>query len=105
MKKPITFFVHHQGRGHANRTMAVARQFSADRPVTVLTAGPHLFDGFTRDIEIVALPNMIGASVPTARLFAEPKAWGAMQRRGMRTDVSWDASARDYMRLFRSLVA
>ncbi|KQT68931.1 MULTISPECIES: glycosyltransferase [unclassified Aureimonas] len=72
MQKPIAFFVHHQGRGHANRTMALASQFSADRPVSVLTAGPHLFDGFQRDIEIVTLPNMIGASVPTPRLYAEP---------------------------------
>ena len=65
MKKPISFFVHHQGRGHANRTMAIASHFSRDRPVTVLTAGPHLFDGYARDIEIVELPNMIGAAVPT----------------------------------------
>ncbi|ALN74415.1 glycosyltransferase [Aureimonas sp. AU20] len=72
MKKPISFFVHHQGRGHANRTMALASEFSKDRPVSVLTAGPHLFDGFSRDIEIVTLPNMIGAGVPTPRLFAEP---------------------------------
>ncbi|MBB3997115.1 glycosyltransferase [Aureimonas pseudogalii] len=72
MKKPISFFVHHQGRGHANRTMAIASHFSRDRPVTVLTAGPHLFDGYARDIEIVELPNMIGAAVPTPRLFAEP---------------------------------
>ncbi len=72
MKKPIAFFVHHQGRGHANRTMAVAAEFARDRPVSVLTAGPHLFDGFSRDIEIVALPNMIGAAVPTPRLYAEP---------------------------------
>ena len=72
MKKPIAFFVHHQGRGHANRTMAVAAEFARDRPVSVLTAGPHLFDGFSRDIEIVALPDMIGAAVPTARLYAEP---------------------------------
>lgn len=70
--KPITFFVHHQGRGHANRTMAIASRFAADRPVTILTAGPHLFDGFARDVEIVALPNMIGAGVPTPRLYAEP---------------------------------
>ncbi|MFB0493144.1 UDP-N-acetylglucosamine--N-acetylmuramyl-(pentapeptide) pyrophosphoryl-undecaprenol N-acetylglucosamine transferase [Methylobacterium sp. OAE515] len=72
MKKPIAFFVHHQGRGHANRTMAVAAEFARDRAVSVLTADPHLFDGFGRDIEIVALPNMIGAAVPTARLYAEP---------------------------------
>lgn len=72
MKKPIAFFVHHQGRGHANRTMAVAAEFARDRPVSVLTAGPHLFEGFARDIEIVTLPDMIGAGVPTPRLYAEP---------------------------------
>ncbi|SFM47131.1 glycosyltransferase [Methylobacterium pseudosasicola] len=72
MKKPIAFFVHHQGRGHANRTMAVAAEFARDRPVSVLTAGPHLFEGFARDIEIVPLPDMIGAAVPTPRLYAEP---------------------------------
>ena len=72
MKKPIAFFVHHQGRGHANRTMAVASEFARDRPVSILTADPRLFDGFARDVEIVALPNMIGAAVPTPRLYAEP---------------------------------
>lgn len=72
MPKPITFFVHHQGRGHANRTMALVSEFARERPVSVLTAGPHLFEGFDRDIEIVALPDMIGAAVPTPRLFAEP---------------------------------
>jgi predicted glycosyltransferase len=72
LPKPIAFFVHHQGRGHANRTMAIASQLSRERPVSVLTAGPHLFDGFSRDIEIVTLPNMIGAGVPTPRLYAEP---------------------------------
>ncbi len=70
--KPISFFVHHQGRGHANRTMALVSEFAKERPVSVLTAGPHLFEGFHRDIEIVALPNMIGAGVPTPRLYAEP---------------------------------
>ena len=72
MTKPIAFFVHHQGRGHANRTMALASEFSRERPVSVLTAGPHLFYGFSRDIEIVPLPDMIGAGVPTPRLYAEP---------------------------------
>ena len=72
MTKPIAFFVHHQGRGHANRTMALVEAFSRERPVSVLTAGPHLFDGFSRDIELIALPNMIGAGVPTKRLYAEP---------------------------------
>ncbi len=46
-----------QGRGHANRTMALVSEFSRDRPVSVMTAGPHLFDGFRRDIEIVRCPT------------------------------------------------
>lgn len=72
MKKPISFFVHHQGRGHAQRAMAIIREFSADRPVSVMTADPSLFDGFERDIDIIALPDMIGAAVPTQALFDQP---------------------------------
>ncbi|MCD7111436.1 glycosyl transferase [Rhizobium sp. DKSPLA3] len=72
MKKPIAFFVHHQGRGHANRTMAMAEHFSKDRPVSVLTAGPEHFAKADPRIEVITLPNMIGESVPTPRLFAEP---------------------------------
>ncbi|TCQ03825.1 MULTISPECIES: glycosyltransferase [unclassified Rhizobium] len=72
MKKPISFFVHHQGRGHANRTMAMAEHFSKDRPVSVLTAGPEHFAKADPRIEVITLPNMIGETVPTARLFAEP---------------------------------
>lgn len=72
MKKPISFFVHHQGRGHARRTMAIIRQFSPDRPVSVMTADPSLFDGFEREIELITLPDMIGADVPTQALFDQP---------------------------------
>ena len=72
MKKPISFFVHHQGRGHAHRTMAIIREFSLDRPVSVMTADPSLFDGFERDIDLITLPDMIGADVPTQALFDQP---------------------------------
>ncbi|RZM18025.1 MAG: glycosyl transferase, partial [Sphingomonas sp.] len=70
--KPITFFIHHQGRGHANRAMAIIRELPAERPVSVLCARPELFDGFDRPIDIVPLPNMIGAPVPSPGLFAQP---------------------------------
>lgn len=70
--RPITFFIHHQGRGHANRAMAIIRELPAERRVTILCARPDLFDGFDRPIEIVPLPNMIGAPVPTAALFDQP---------------------------------
>jgi hypothetical protein len=52
--------------------MAMVRELPASRPVSVLTADPSLFDGFERDIEIVALPNMIGAPVPTPSLYDQP---------------------------------
>ncbi|WP_447956931.1 glycosyltransferase [Vreelandella sp. EE7] len=72
MKKPISFFVHHQGRGHARRAMAIIRHFSKERPVSVMTADPSLFDGFEREIDIITLPNMIGAAVPTQALYEQP---------------------------------
>ena len=72
MKKPVSFFVHHQGRGHARRTMAIIREFSPDRPVSGMTADPSLFDGFEREIDMVELPDMIGADVPTQALFEQP---------------------------------
>ena len=70
--KPISFFIHHQGRGHANRAMAIIRELPPERPVSVLCARPELFDGFDRPIDIVPLPNMIGAPVPSPGLFAQP---------------------------------
>ena len=39
----------------------------------------------------------------TCDLFAQPKVWAAMQRRGMRQSVGWDQSAQAYLDLYRSL--
>lgn len=38
-----------------------------------------------------------------AEVFADRQAWTAMQKQAMKADVSWEASARAYVRLFRSL--
>lgn len=40
-----------------------------------------------------------------SHVFSDPRAWAAMQKQGMKTDVSWEASAREYVQLFRSLTA
>ena len=69
MARPIGFFVHHQGRGHANRTKAIIERLDG-RPVHVLTADPALFDGFDRPVTMHALPNMIGAPQASAALEA-----------------------------------
>ncbi len=59
--KPIAFFAHQQGRGHANRIMAIAKHIPASRPLHILTAKPDQFEGMSREAEITKLPNMIGA--------------------------------------------
>ncbi|MEP7239638.1 MAG: glycogen synthase GlgA [Devosia sp.] len=38
------------------------------------------------------------------RLYGQPKTWRKMQRRGMKSDVSWDASAEKYAALYRQLL-
>ena len=40
----------------------------------------------------------------TIALFARPKVWHKMQRRGMKSDVSWDLSAEKYADLYGSLL-
>ncbi|MEO6394858.1 MAG: glycogen synthase GlgA [Devosia sp.] len=38
------------------------------------------------------------------RLYGRPKVWRKMQRRGMKSDVSWDNSAEKYAALYRNLL-
>ena len=37
-------------------------------------------------------------------VLAKPARWAKMQSQGMKTNVSWETSAGEYARLFRSLV-
>ena len=69
--QPISFFIHHQGRGHANRAMAIIRHLPPERPVSILCAKPALFDGFERPVAMVPLPDMIGAPAGSPALFAQ----------------------------------
>lgn len=39
------------------------------------------------------------------RLFARPATWAKMQKQGMKSDVSWQASAAEYRDLYRSVIA
>ncbi len=45
------------------------------------------------------------AFVRVMALYADQPAWRKMQRRGMKSDVSWTKSAAKYATLFRSLLA
>ena len=71
-RRPIAVFAHHQGRGHANRIMAIAQHLPAERPLVIMTADPSQFDGLARDADIVGLPNMIGAPSRSAALHDQP---------------------------------
>lgn len=48
---------------------------------------------------------LVEAARRAVRLFSDRSAWTMMQKQGMRTDVSWDRSARRYAALFRSLLS
>lgn len=50
--------------------------------------------------------DALGAALDrTINLYNRPKAWKKIQRRGMKTDVSWQASAARYAELYARLVA
>jgi starch synthase len=44
------------------------------------------------------------AILRAVRLYDRPKVWRKMQRRGMKSDVSWDLSAEKYAKLYQKLV-
>jgi starch synthase len=48
---------------------------------------------------------LVEAARKLVRLHADQRRWASMQKRGMRTDVSWEHSAAQYAALYRSLVA
>ncbi|MBB4657832.1 glycosyltransferase [Parvularcula dongshanensis] len=68
--KPIAFFVHHQGRGHAKRCEAILQHLK--RPAVILCADPGLFTDLPGSAEVVPLPNMIGAPSRTPALHDAP---------------------------------
>ena len=39
----------------------------------------------------------------TAKIYADPESWAMIQKSGMAQDVSWDRSARAYLKLYQSL--
>ncbi len=56
------------------------------------------FTGYTPEALLDAVRRALAA-------FRQPEAWQTMQRRAMELDHSWDASARDYVKVYRSLAS
>jgi predicted glycosyltransferase len=98
MTRPFGYFVHHQGRGHAERCAAIANALPAGRPLTVFCARDDIFPDMSGQVEIVRLPSLFEAKgdetpgldwVPTpATLHCAPLGWPGI-RRAMATLTRW----------------
>ena len=102
MTRPIGYFVHHQGRGHAERCAAIAAALPPDRPLTIFCAREDLFPALPPQARIVKLPSLFEAggdeapgmaSLPTPdTLHCAPLGWPGI-RHAMATIAGWFASA------------
>ena len=57
-KGPIGYFVHHQGRGHAERAAAIANALIDIRPITLFCARPDIFPELDPRVEVVRIPSL-----------------------------------------------
>ncbi|WP_394654098.1 hypothetical protein [uncultured Sphingomonas sp.] len=58
MTAPIGYFVHHQGRGHAERAAAIASALTPDRPITFFTARAEIFPPLPPHADVIAIPSL-----------------------------------------------
>lgn len=62
MRRPIGYFVHHQGRGHAERAAAIGNALPPDQPITLFTANAGIFPPLPPHAEVVTIPSLFEAS-------------------------------------------
>ena len=65
--RPMGFFVHHQGRGHAKRCEAILEHLD-DRPVTIISADRSIFGDLDDRVTFLELPDCIGDPSATPAL-------------------------------------
>ena len=102
MIRPIGYFVHHQGRGHAERCAAIAAALPPAQPITIFCARDDIFPSLPPQARIVKLPSLFEAggdeapgmaSLPTPdTLHCAPLGWPGI-RHAMATIAGWFASA------------
>ena len=61
---PIGYFVHHQGRGHAERAAAIANALAGTRDVTLFSAKTDIFPELDHRVEVRGIPSLFE---PTGR--------------------------------------
>ena len=102
MMRPFGYFVHHQGRGHAERCAAIANALPPTRPMTIFCARDDIFPALPPQVDIVRLPSLFEATgdeattmdwVPTPQtLHCAPLGWPGI-RRAMAMLAGWFDSA------------
>lgn len=61
MIRPIGYFVHHQGRGHAERAAAIGNAVAAERPVVFFCARDDIFPPLSDKVSVRKLPSLFEA--------------------------------------------
>lgn len=98
MTRPFGYFVHHQGRGHAERCAAIAQALPADRPLVIFSARDDIFPALPPQARVVRIPSLFeprgdeaGAMdhLPTpATLHCAPLGWPGI-RHAMAVLANW----------------
>lgn len=70
-QRPVGYFVHHHGHGHAKRCLAIAQQLHP-RPVTIFCAKPALFPNLPENADVVRIPNFHGKQARSRQLHDQP---------------------------------
>lgn len=73
MTAPIGYFVHHQGRGHAERAAAIAAALTPSRPIAFFTARPDIFPALPAHAEVIAIPSLFEPPATAPQGFAQDR--------------------------------
>ena len=69
--RPVAFYVHHHGRGHANRTRLLTERWATDAPLHVFTSAPEPFYDWTAGELHVLPPDVSPDRDPTLDLLQD----------------------------------
>ena len=70
-QRPVGYFVHHHGHGHARRCIAIANELRP-RPVTIFCAKTDIFPALPDNVTLVRIPDFHGKAARSAALHDEP---------------------------------
>ncbi|SFC21291.1 glycosyltransferase [Tropicimonas isoalkanivorans] len=100
--RPFGYFVHHQGRGHAERCAAIVNALPGHRPVRIFCARDDIFPRLRPDVEICKIPSLFEPPepapakmdwVPTPQtMHCAPLGWSTI-REAMACMAQWFAEA------------